>query len=286
MTKRLEMTSEQYRRYSAAVGRSDLRDAFEDPEAYYLANLAPNPVRVEREPSAEMQFGIDVEAFLRGDDLDYQVIPWEVLSKNGARSTKAWDAFAAEHAGKRLITQKEETALVNALRLVGRAINEHAEARHIIYHEASEWSTRWTWQHTSGLWLKAELDLLIESEDLIVDVKTAKSVKREAFRKSCIEYGYDVQAVQYLESQELRLGRPMSFVFVVIKNSFPFSVECYEADSDFLAYGAYRRNQWIEHYNRALATGRWRSDSHGQVVPVGIPEWARREMLYQGVLAQ
>ena len=79
----------------------------------------------------------------------------------------------------------------------------------------------------TGLPCKAQLDLWVIENELIVDVKTTSCRTYGEFLKSCEQYGYDRQAAYYLD------GTPGAkrFVIIGVQKQAPYEVFYFEASA-------------------------------------------------------
>ena len=104
----------------------------------------------------------------------------------------------------------------------------------------------------TGLFCKAQLDMLIAADRLIVDAKTTGARSEEEFIMDCLRFGYDRQAAFYVDGCRAG-GVPIeSFLIVGIQKQKPhavFEVEMSYQD-DFIEAGRkkYRRllRSWLE----------------------------------------
>jgi hypothetical protein len=104
----------------------------------------------------------------------------------------------------------------------------------------------------TGLFCKAQLDLLIEADRLIVDTKTTGAKSEEEFRMDCLRFGYDRQAAFYVDGCRAS-GRPVDrFLIMGIQKQKPHAIFIVEesCQSDFVEAGRkkYRRllRSWFE----------------------------------------
>ena len=277
------LTNSQYRAYEA-VSQSDLKMAARNPQLYYETYLRQPPhTRRPRQPTTpEQQFGMVVENFLRTHELpeDLVVIPAEALNKDGHRRGAAWTAFAAENAGKQLVTQKEFDAQMASILEASANVEEHIMAQTLIGSPSAKWHQRFTWQcQQTALPLKCELDILDDILGVVCDVKTSADTDADAFARSVLNWGYDMQAAHYLEAAGLaHPDRDFAFAWVVIRNKPPYDVEVYEASEDLLEHGRKRLAAAKENYRRCADIGYWRTATHGLSVSLDLPAWARGRM--------
>lgn len=273
------LTNSEYRAYDA-VSQSDLKMAARSPQLYYETYLAaPGYRRPRPATSPEQLFGMAVEEHLRTGQVpsDLVLIPAEALNKDGHRRGSAWTAFAAEHAGKTLLTQKEFDAQMQGIFDAAANVRDHRVAELLVHSVSAKWHQRFHWicQQTM-LPLKAELDILDEGLGVLTDVKTAADTDADAFVRSALNFGYDIQAAHYLQAATLAYPtRAWTFAWVVIRNKPPYDVEVYDASDEVVKHGEMRLMAARENYRRCVDSGLWRSATHGISVNLDLPAWAR-----------
>ena len=274
------LTTRQYRAYEA-VSQSDLKAAARNPQLYYETYLRqpPHTRRPRQATTPEQQFGMSVEEFLRTNQLpqDLVVIPAEALNKDGHRRGAAWTAFAAANADKQLVTQKEFDAQMAGILEAAANVGDHKVAETLISSPDAQWHQRFTWMcPDTMLPLKCEMDILDVTLGVVSDVKTTADTDADAFARSVISWGYDIQAAHYLEAAALAYPeRPFMFGWIVIRNKPPYDVEVYEACDELLEHGRKRLMVARENYRRCVDSGIWRSQTHGLSVSLDLPAWAR-----------
>ena len=86
----------------------------------------------------------------------------------------------------------------------------------------------------TGVEIKCRPDIFIESEGLIVDLKTCASAAPRIFTRDVHAYGYNLQAAFYLRTLRaagLDAGR---FLFLAVEKEPPYAVCLHEIDTDYL----------------------------------------------------
>ena len=226
-----------YAEYRAdpAISQSDLKAFDRNRQLYHetrhLKIWEPDP------PNESMIFGNMVERWLLcGDKGDEGIvkIPVTALSAAGQRRGKTWDAWKdRQHPDAVLLTPKEYDEKFFGLERIRANVDSHPLAKDMLSQEVIEESEvhprfKWTCPHT-GMDRKAELDLWLPDERLIVDIKTAADVTPDGFANAAEAFGYAKQAVTYQE--KMYADRVL---FIVIKNKKPYNVEVHELDEEWL----------------------------------------------------
>lgn len=182
------------------------------------------------------------------------------------RSTKEGKAQAKEleeieKSGKILV--KTEVAQ-KALAMV-EAVRANKIATNIIDLAEVEKSIFWT--EESGITFKSRPDIIKGS--IVADIKTCKDVNERAFQRSCVDYGYFLQAAMAKLAMK-SIGRELDrFVFICVdKNTH--DVVIYILDEQAIEYGLnqfkwlsgrleqdLQANDWLKPRIKTLSAPRW-----------------------------
>lgn len=265
MIERLELSNAEYRRYPA-ISQSDLKACYSNPMLYHEQRGKPS------EPTASQQFGVDLEAYVRGERDHVTVVPAEALSANGHRRGKQWTEFVKQQGDRRLVTAD----YVEDLRRANANIHNHAAANRLINSPTAVWHERFAWTcELTGLQLKCEMDLIDANLECISDLKTSADIDLHSFERDVIKWGYDVQAEMYRRAARLLLDEDWSYAWVVVRNRPPFDCEVYEASQQLLLHGSRRLDERLEFYAECEKSRQWLSRTHGIVQTVYPPRWSR-----------
>ena len=74
----------------------------------------------------------------------------------------------------------------------------------------------------SGLMLKTRPDLMIESRNMVYDVKTTQDAGPKGFLSECVKYGYFLQGAHYVYTCKLAGYDVNRFAFIACEKSAPF----------------------------------------------------------------
>jgi len=112
---------------------------------------------------------------------------------------------------------------------------------------------------------------------MIVDVKKVQRGCHtdEAFGREIDKWHYAPKAALYVDGLELLDGVRREFVWCVVEDSFPFDVNCIQADEETLEIGRFQYNELLSLYARCQHTGYWPGVS-GKVHRGGLPEYVKR----------
>lgn len=188
------------------------------------------------------------------------------------RGSTDWDIFAAQHAGKVILTRKEFDAVVGCAHAIRCTPAVHADdddgglftvgellaSPHAVVERNIYWVDALT-----GLTCRARADLCVLQATF--DVKTTDDARAPAFAKQAARMGYDLQAAFYLRARrafdlELRSCANLPFLFIAAEIDRPWGTQVHLADPDeFIAFG----DRQVDHMLQRLLQYRTRNEWPG-----------------------
>lgn len=203
---------------------------------------------------------LETAAMAKGTAIHTRVLePQEFSSRYavgpaGDRRSADWKRFANANVGRRLLTKDEGTQLD----AIAASIATHAAANALLQTGYKEVTLIWQDEET-GLWLKARPDILCLDIDtgICVDLKSTEDATPQGFVRSCIKYGYDLSAAQYLDGLRSVLDRDFDYLFLAAEKSAPYARALYGAPEDMLDRGRRRYKQALAQLKHCLTTGDW-----------------------------
>ncbi len=234
---------------------------------------------IESEESDSMRFGSLVHCLALTPEVfrdEFAIIPEEVLTSNGQRRGKAWEAFAEENRGKYLMKQIE----VIRAELIVAKIRNHAFYQLILdWQRDIEDPIYWTDEET-GVECKGIPDIVCRNE-WVIDLKTTSDLTgfvqgREKITSAKVaEFGYHMQGAFYLEGASEFYGEKKSrFALIVVETKEPYRVYAIEIDEPSLFAGRMRMRALLEEYARRLANNDWAEEGELNLLQVSVPGWA------------
>ena len=179
--------------------------------------------------------------------------------------------FLEESEGKDVITQ-EQFEQIDAMRnamlstpYVAKLINGE--------HEVSYF---WTDEET-GLDCKCRPDSINHKLKVIIDYKTTEDAETQAFMRSAIRLGYDLQAKFYIDGVKANTGNDYRFVFIAQEKKPPYAVNILEADEYFLASGYELYQQMLCVYKQCSESGNWYGylGESNEINSLSVPKWIK-----------
>lgn len=84
----------------------------------------------------------------------------------------------------------------------------------------------------TGLLLKAKFDYAPSTGNILFDLKTAQDASPNKFKWSAKDFGYDIQAVHYMNVANLCGMDYEEFIFVVVEKKAPYLTSCYRLSDE------------------------------------------------------
>lgn len=182
-------------------------------------------------------------------------------------STAAWKraVLEVEQDGKQVVAKQD----LDRAHAMATAIDNHPDARELIYDAAGTNEESAFWIDGAGLQHKARFDRRVSGA--LIDLKsTSAGPGIRSLTKVCINYGYDLSAAHYLTvAQGLGLDAT-AFVHVWVEKVAPYRVTVTELDDAFIERGLDLRARALDRASKRTepyegATGR---------LTLLCPDWA------------
>ena len=251
--------------------RSDVVMALRSPAHLEASRKAPSRV------TPAMRVGSAVHSLVLTPDIygDEYVTQPEGINRRTKAGREEYDAWSEENAGKTILEAPEAELARN----VARAVLASPAAK-LLRDDEGKRETSYLWvDKRTGLPMKCRPDLWIPGRKLVVDLKTARDARPDAFGKAVFEHRYDVQAALYLDGVNATMGEGTveHFAFLAVEKEPPYGVLVGTLDSEDLERGrdSYMRGQnriaWCKEHQRWPG---YASKFHR----LTMPGWARKRI--------
>jgi len=191
--------------------------------------------------------------------------------------TKAYADFMADNPGKLVLGKGDRTAIEAAASNmlshdpIGVGLRRNIGQREV--------TLIWTCPNT-GIPCKGRVDLL--SDDILIDLKTARSIKDRAIQSAILDRAYDMQGAHYLWGCKI-LGAPREmFGFGWIQNTVPYKVRGTFLDDKTLEIGRDKVLTGMSRLARALGHNEWVGYPNGMEV-LGLPKFEIDKYANEGI---
>ena len=175
-----------------------------------------------------------------------------IVNKRTNAGKEFLEDFYLKNEGKTIITE-EQLELASILK---DKLLQHPIASKLLSGKGeNEVSLFWTDDET-GVRCKCKIDRI--KNDIIIDLKTARSTKPEDFKRQAYDLGYHRQAAWYLSGFEKCYQRPAkSFVFVTIEKEPPYSITIFEPTELLKEVGIIETSKLLATYKDCLDKGQF-----------------------------
>lgn len=223
--------------------------------------------------------GTIVHHILTGGNLDdiVAIIPDEgVLNADGHRKGKAWKDWESANEGKILRKASECDPLFRMI----ESVRNHAKAAWLLDGDGYfEHSIIWVDQD-SWLPLRARPDRIARLSDgtvVLADIKTTRAMSPREFASDAARYGYHRQAAHYRDGARQIGMEVAAFVFIAVDKTPAHETHCYQLHEADIELGASQNRVLYHELAKRLETNNWTAPDHGEILELGLPEWAYRE---------
>ena len=168
--------------------------------------------------------------------------------------------------------------LFDTIQSMRDAVHSHPVASKLLlaeYGAANEASCFWDDVFTDVA-CKARIDALPigEYEGCVVDLKTTLDASRDKFSRSCVQFGYEIQAAHYLEAWSAAGDneRP-SFLFVALEKTPPFGCSVFCMDPASVELGRRKIDRLLERWAWCESDDDWPGYEEG-IQDLSLPGYA------------
>ena len=252
---------EEYHRHDA-VSKSGLDKIHRSIADYQHAKENPY------DPSASMVVGSALHDLVLQPELFHD--KFALYEETSRRYGKTYDAWRAANPG---VTALSASEMEGVLRMAEK-VAAHPIASEVLSDGEPEVSLFWTDADT-GVECRCRPDWL-RSDNVGVDLKTARGADFRGFQRSVAQYRYHVQAAFYGDGIAEVLEQPLDhFLFVVVESDAPYNVAVYELDAEAIEQGRRAYKEDLLRY-RDWKTGvdTW-TGYPLEILTMPLPGWAK-----------
>lgn len=218
-------------------------------------------------------------------DARMQVVQDEMMRAGYEIETVKKKTTFKKTARSKIILRKSE---VDTVEQMAEALTRNSYALSLLkspgYAEASIF-----WENENGQKLKTRPDYM-RNDGLLLDIKTAKSVKPEIFFKDAFNFDYHLSAALAWEGyQALYEKEPDNYVYIAVETEGPFFIECYEVTKpmdtvttmNYLDYGKSELRRLLADIQVCTTSNVW-PQYQEKIGSMKIPSWALQRFIQEG----
>ncbi len=247
-----DMPEEQYHA-STAFSSTGAKRILKSPAVFDWWRKHPEP------PKAEFDLGHAVHSRVLGVGAQVVAYPAKVLATNGAASTNAAKAWAAEQRAAGLIPVKQDVA--DNVSRMAEAVLKSKTARAFLEQEGTPEASVFATDPETGIELRARFDFLPTGSArrrVAVDLKTATDASKGGFERAVARLRYDVQDAHYRHAIGIDPEwEELEFVFVAVESDPPHHVLVSHLNADFAHMGKTDAARARRLYAECLQTDTW-----------------------------
>lgn len=251
-----------------AVSKSHLDQIARSPLHYWSRYVDPNREPVE--PTPAMRLGSALHCLVLEPELfDAQFITAPAMDRRTKAGKEAWEQFSAE-AGSRTVLSVDERAQISRM---AEQVWCHKAAAYLLNQDGkAEQTVKWR-DDATGLECKCRPDWMINSGQILVDLKTTEDASPAGFQRSLATYRYHVQAAHYMRGVRMGIAAdPEQFIFICVEKKPPYAVAVYASTPLVISAGARVADRDLERLASCRASGVWPSYSD-QIETIDLPKW-------------
>ena len=264
------MTEKEYRKHHA-ISRSELFKISESPEKFKYYREHPE------EPTPALVFGQLFHAMaLQPETVWEQFAVMPNVDRRTKEGKEAFAEFEAQADGKNIVSFD----MVEQSSAMCEALNKNEFVKKLLKGE-KEKPFFWVDEMT-GEECKCRVDCLTEVGEnlIIVDLKSTDNAETEAFMRSAIKYGYDLQSAMYSDGVKVNTGREPLFVFITIEKKPPYAINILQADKLLIRRGYDIFRELIGIYADCKKTDNWYGylGKLNQINNLSLPAYLAKEV--------
>jgi exodeoxyribonuclease VIII len=257
----VEITNEEYHK-SEGYSKSALMTFKQSPVRFYNEYVLGNR---DTKQSDDMLLGTLVHALvLEPDTVEKKYYFYEHISRaKNTGKAQAKELEEIEKSGLTLIKQD----IFNEAKAISECVLSNSIAKSIIDTSFKEQSIYWK-DESTGLTFKSRPDLV--GAKISGDLKTCKDISKYGFSKSCLDWGYFLQAGMAKLAMQAHDFDFERFVFICVSKSEPYEVINFVLDEQAVEYGI---NQF-KYLSAKLAEELEKNDwLRPRVETLSVPKW-------------
>ncbi len=250
-------TNEQYHATRDIVSTSMIKKLLRSAAHLKAAESA------DKKETASQRLGTAAHAAL----LEPKLYAARYVVYKGRRQGKEYDKFVEANAGKIILSDAEETAVLGMKN--GVLTYREIDLAKAIEIGTAELSIYWTDEET-GVKCRIRPDTF--SQHGMLDLKSTGDARPEEFIRQAVREGYDIQSAMYSEGMRRYLGE-LPFYFVAMEDEAPFECWVHQASESMLASGMRKFRESLRLFKECRETGQW-PGYRGSFTTLEWPRWA------------
>jgi homoserine acetyltransferase len=187
-------------------------------------------------------------------------------ARKKASRLREWEAALSASQGVKFVSRADYDAAIS----IASSVRSHLGATELLSNGFAE--VAGILADYQGVNVRIKPDF--RTSTAIVDLKDTQDARSDAFTRSVMNFGYDVQAALYVDVAAAIDGMKRDFYWVAVEKDTPYAVAVYKASDEMLQRGREQYTRAIELYKECAALDLWPAYSQ-QVQTIELPGWAK-----------
>jgi hypothetical protein len=212
------------------------------------------------------------------DGLCFRHVPKSVLTKDGKRMGKAWDAFVESAGDQQLVKYRDGKLSWERALNMRRRLRSNRDVVDLLRSGVAE-QTYVGECAVTGLTFQSRADWVNVLDDgvLCPDLKSAWTLKN--WQGQAMNCGLHVQAVTLGGMIGVAHDRDVEVVFIAQDKEPSYSSETHVFEQAALEEGIREYVKSVSHYAQCLETGVWEHEGFGKRVTITVPDWKKKQIM-------
>lgn len=216
----------------------------------------------------------------------FVAIPYDLLGKNGSKSTKAFKEWKKYHHRDRVLDATGDHSWLQAIRM-RQELRASEPARRLLFDCPEESLIEYTligFDIDFGYEVRIRMDRARVSNRVlhITDLKTSRDSEPKAWVRQCWNDHLPLQAWMMTQLGSAAFGMDVEYKYVAVGKGLDCRVEVFEMGSDSVELGGEMYDEAITRFQECDRSGIWRPKTHGQIHRVEPPYYMMKERHLKG----
>lgn len=211
----------------------------------------------------------------------FRTIPYDLLGKNGSKSTKAFKDWKKAHRGERIVDATGDNGWWQVVRM-RQELRMSDPARTLLFDCPEESLFEYTlvgYDIDFGYEVRARMDKARPHNRVlhITDLKSTRDAEPSAWKKQCWKDELAMQAWMMTQLGAAAFGMDVEYKYVAVGKGVDCRVEVFEMGSESIEIGGEMYDEAVTRFQQCERSGIWRPKTHGHVHRVDPPYWMQKE---------
>lgn len=183
-----------------------------------------------------------------------------------------WDSYAAENAGKIILTQDQFELIEEML----ASLKANPLVNKLLFQDEgdNEVTMRWTDPET-GVQCKARPDRWLRKLKVMLDLKSSDDLDELAFRRSIEKYGYHIQHAHYCAGAQV-CGEPLDeYLLIAQEKEAPYLPRIFRVGAASEERGFELRAKGLKTLQQCIAANKW--PGYSGITEIELAPWALKD---------